>query len=113
AAIPDVSEEKLPINDGERSTGRSHPVKLGMFDAVTLNRIVSSLKGRVQNALGISVEVPVVDIAHGFDCESAGFLSALVATHAIGDDCEAPFALKFDVRIRFPIEKRIFIVRAL
>ena len=112
-AIADVREAEFPIDDREGGTRRPHAVKFRMLDSVALNGVVCSLERGVQDGLRISVEVAIVEIADGFHREAAGFLPAFVASHAVGDDRETSFAAKFGVGFGFPIEKGVFVVRAL
>ena len=55
----------------------------------------------------------IVDMHDGFDRQTAGFLPAFIAAHAVGNHRQPALAKKFRVRNRLPIKIRIFIVGAL
>jgi hypothetical protein len=52
-------------------------------------------------------------VTDSLDGETAGFLSAIISTHAVGDDGEAALATKIGVGLRFPIKVGVFVVFAL
>ena len=112
-AVADVSEIEIVVNDRERGTGGPHAVKLRMLESVALNRIVSRLEGRTESLLGITVELAIVLVPNGLDGETAGFLSAFIASHAVGDDGKTPLPIEFGGGFGFPIEIGVFVVRAL
>jgi hypothetical protein len=62
--------------------------------------------------LWIANELLIIDIADCLDRESAGFLSTLVPTHAVGNNGEPAFAEKLLLRFGLPIEIGIFIIGA-
>jgi len=113
AAIADMGEMELAADDGERGAGGSHAVELGMLLSETLNVLMSRLKGRGERGLRVAVERVVVDAAHGLDREAAGFLSAFVTAHAVGDNGEAALAAEVLVGIGLPVDMGIFVVLAL
>jgi len=113
AAVANMGKAKFAADDGKGSAGSSHAVKFRMFLGIALDVLMRHREGFDQSVLRIAVEGAVVDVAHSIDSEAAGFLSAFVTTHAVGDDGEAAFAEKFFVRVGFPVEVGVFIVGAL
>ena len=61
----------------------------------------------------VAREFIVVDAAHGFDGEAAGFLPAFISAHAIGDDGQTAFAQKVIVGVGLPVKKGVFVIGAL
>src|SRR5450755_5182416 len=113
ATVADMREAELAVDDGQSSTGGPHAVELRMFHGIALNVLVSGVEGLDEGSLRIAAKVVVVDAAHGFDGEAAGFLSAFVAAHAIGNHSETAFAAEVGVGIWLPIEIGIFVISAL
>src|ERR1700733_1277147 len=84
-----------------------------MLLGVILNALVGSGERFHQSNLGIIAGVAFIDLSNGFHREAAGFLTALVASHAVGDYGEPAFALKFLISIRLPVEIGILVIFAL
>jgi hypothetical protein len=113
ATVADVGEVELAIYDGKSGASGSHSVELRMLEGVTLNTLVSGLKGFEQGILRIAVTGMIVDEVHGLDCEATGLLSAFISAHAVGDDGEAALTAEFLVGVGLPIEIGIFVIAAL
>jgi hypothetical protein len=88
-------------------------MKLWMLKGIALNRVMSRLKCSAESLLRVALKLAIVHVTDGLDGETAGFLSAIVATHAVGDDGEPTLATKIGVRLRFPIQVGVFVVFAL
>ena len=84
-----------------------------MFFGVALDVAVSGVEGAEQSALRIAVKFGIVDMAHGFDGEAAGFLSAFVSAHAVGDYGEAALAAEFVVGVGLPVEVGVLVIGTL
>ena len=113
AAVAHVSEVEGATDDGQSGTGSAHSVELGMFQGVTLNAPMSGFKGFEQSALGVGAKGMIIDVTHGLDGETAGFLSAFVTAHSVGHDGETAFAAEFLGGVRFPVEIGILVIAAL
>src|SRR5579864_2662581 len=113
AAVAHMGEMELPAYNGHRGACGPHSVELRVLHRITLNRLVSRFQGLQQRALRIRAEGILVDVTHGLDCEAAGFLSAFVPSHAVGDYGQAAFAEEFLIGLRLPVEVRILIIAAL
>ena len=61
----------------------------------------------------VVAETLVINFADGFDRQPAGFLTALVSAHAVGDDGESSLAVEFLIVGGFPIKVGVLIVLAL
>src|SRR5579859_410065 len=113
AAVTNVGEVKLPSHDGKSRACSSHTVKLRMFHGVAVNILVSGVEGLEESGLRVVPKATLVDVTHGLDRETAGFLATLVSAHAVGDDSEAAFAEEVLVGVGLPIKIGIFIIGAL
>src|SRR5271165_852599 len=78
AAVPNMGETELAIDDRHRGTGRSHAVELRVFRGKTLNSLVSGREGLDQGFLRTRAKSVVVDAAHGLNRQPAGFLPTFV-----------------------------------
>jgi len=113
ATVANVSEVQSAIDDGESGTGGSHAVELRVFQGVTLNILVSGFEGGDQRTLRIAAKGIVVDVAHGLDGETTGFLPAFVPAHAVGDDGETALAEEVLVGVGLPVDVGILVIGAL
>jgi len=113
AAIADMGEMELAADDGERGACGSHAVELWMLLGKTLNVLMRRFERCGERGLRVTVKGVVIHAANGLDREAAGFLSAFVSTHAVGDHGEAAFAAEVLVGIGLPVEVGIFVVGAL
>jgi hypothetical protein len=80
---------------------------------VLANAMVSLLKSLEERIAWIAGGILAVNFLDGFDCQATGFLSALVATHSVGDKREPSLLLKSLFRLRLPIGEGILVVFAL
>ena len=64
-----------------------------------------------QNGTGIAGRIGV-DVLNYLDGNAAGFLSAFVAAHAVGEESEPPFLPKLLVARWLPIRVAVFVVLA-
>jgi len=108
-----VRKIQLVAADDEGGAGGAHAVECGIALGIVLNAGVGCGKGLDQSGLRIVAEGLVVDFANGFNRHAAGFLTAFVSAHSVGDDGEASLALEFGIASWLPIEVGVLIVFAL
>ncbi len=85
AAVTNMREVKLPVMKHERGAGGAHSLESGIPLGIIQNPGVGHGKRFHQSCSRIMLETPVINLSHGFNCESASFLAALVSAHAVGD----------------------------
>src|SRR5947209_20421108 len=105
AAIADMSKIQLPLVQNQRCAGCPHAVENGMSYGISKDACVGCGKRFNQCRLRIVTRTLIVDFANGFHGEATGFLTAFVSAHAVGDDSQSSFALKFGVACRLPIKE--------
>src|SRR5437764_5028089 len=66
-----------------------------------------------QCGLRVITETLIVDLANRLHRQAAGFLTALVSAHTVGNHGESALALKFCFTGRLPIKKGVLVVFAL
>src|SRR5579864_3838862 len=113
ARVANVRKAEFTIDDRQGSTSGSHAMKLGVIVSVALDVLVRRTEGMEQGSLRAAIEAAVIEVADGFDGKAAGFLSAFVSAHAIGDDGEASLDAEIVVVLGLPIEIGIFVIGAL
>src|SRR5215471_16256706 len=109
-AIADMRKEKLLTYHRKRRTRRSHAAKARMFVGILLNACVGHIEGLNQSGFWIVLESTVVDLAHGLDRQTAGFLATLVPAHAISDHGQTALAPELVSVGRLPVKVGILIV---
>src|ERR1700730_13145446 len=110
ATVADVREIDLAASQNEGGTGCAHPVKLRMLLSIVLDAFVGGREGGKQSCLRSISEVLGIDLADSLHCQTAGFLSAFVSAHAIGNYGQPALTQVLLVAGGLPIKVRIFIV---
>src|SRR5882672_10128606 len=113
AAVANVRKIELAAPQNQGCAGGAHAVEGGMMLCIILNASVRGSKRLDQSSPGIVADGTIIDFANGFNRHAAGFLAALVSSHAVGNYRESSLALEFFVAGRLPIEVGVFIVFAL
>src|SRR5579862_3193636 len=92
AGISDVTVEEAIVADDRCGASRAHADELGMLLGKILNSGVSGLIGFDQRVYGLVIGSIQKDFPNGIDGEPAGYLAALMSSHAVSD-CDEPATL--------------------
>src|SRR5579871_5398631 len=108
-----MREVQLALPQYKRGAGRAHALQCGMPLGKLQDARVRGGKSLRERVLRSVDHYSLVHFAYRFDCQAARLLPALVSAHAVGNDRQAPGALKFLVAVRLPVKERILVVFAL
>lgn len=112
ARVANVDVVESILHNRRSGAGGSHTAEFGMVVAIGANLFVGGLQGLDQSSLRIvATEVAIYGDERIYG-ETAGFLPAFVATHAVGYYGQAAFAKKQAVVLGLPIAEGVFVVLA-
>src|SRR5258706_16017506 len=90
--VSDVHVVQRVANQHDRSTSGPHAAQLWMREAMFPHAVVRGPESVVECLLGDAAIVIAVEGRHGLHGKMPGFLSALVAAHAVGHNRQTALA---------------------
>src|ERR1039458_379552 len=99
-------------DDRRRGAGRSHPSEFRMGKTVLPDLLVGRLQTLDQRLLGVIAAEVAIDGHQRFHRQSARFLPAFVAAHAVRYHGQPPLAEELPIVLGLPIAKRILVILA-